>query len=166
MPVTKIKSITTIHQNSSLMRVIVSLYDCILTLNETELLVTSTKIMRFSEKEALAYLKSKNQDISKATYYRILGNVSSQTRQRLYNIAKNLRDLHMERIDELEKIKKEMWRNYHTESKPYLRVKILKEIKELQPYISAYHESTQSILEETVKQFGTEEDRALSTAIS
>ena len=70
----------------------------------------------------------------------------------------------MEWIDDLEKIKKEMWRNYHTESKPYIRVKILKEIKELQPYISAYRESTQSILEGTVKQFGTKEDRALSTA--
>lgn len=144
------------------MRENLSFYSRNMTLNDRELLVVATKIMRFSEEDALKYMKANKHEISAPTYYRILGRVESQTRQRLYEIAKNLRAFHMERIDELEKIRKEMWKNYHKEEKPYWRTKILVEIKEIQPYISAYHEATQSILEETVKQFAKEENHPLS----
>lgn len=133
-----------------------------MTLNATELLVVSTKVMRFDEKEGLAYLKSRGFPMDRSTYYRILGRVDSRTRERLYHIAKDLKDRHLDRIDELYHIKDEMWKNYHREADPVNRTRILREIKEIQPYISAYDEATQGILEESMRLFGKEEDIDLS----
>lgn len=118
--------------------------------------------MRFSETEALNYLKVHNHQMSAPSYYRILAHVKGETMKRLYEIAKTLKERHLERIDELDKIKKEMWKNYHQTKDPFDKVKILKEIRDTQPYISAYDESTQKIIQKTVKQFGKEEDIDLS----
>jgi len=138
-----------------------------MALNERELLVIATKIVGYNEKEALEYMEKHEHEMSAATYYRTLGKIEGQTRKRLYEIAKNMRELHMQRIDELEKVRKEMWKQYKLENeredgKPILAVRILKEIKEVQPYISAYHEATKEILEGTVKQFANEEGINLS----
>jgi len=132
-------------------------------LNDIELLVVATKVMRFSEKEALEYLKTHHHEITRATYYRILGHVESETRTRLFEICKTMKEQHLERIDEIDKIKKEMWVQYYREKEPLPKVRILKEIKELQPYVSAYCEATQAILEDSVKQFGDEENIDMSS---
>jgi len=131
-------------------------------LNDREVLVVATKVMHFSEKEAMAYLAAHNINISVPTYYRTLGRISAETQKRLFDICKNMKELHLERIDELRTIKKEMWLNYHKEKNPSKKVVILREIKEMQPYLSAYDEATQSILEESVKQFGNQENINLS----
>lgn len=134
-----------------------------MVLNERELLVVATKIVGFNEHDALEYMDEHHHKMGNSTYYRILGHVEGQTRNRLYAIAKGMRELHMQRIDELEKCRKEMWKQYRKECKdeenykPVNAVRILKEIKELQPYISTYHEATRDILESTVKQYASEE---------
>ncbi len=163
-----------------------------MTLNETELLIVATKTMRFSDEEALAYLKGKNKEISRSTYHRILGRVDVETKKRLFDICKNFTAHHLERIDALREVEKELWRNYHMKKSiiiqtredgydennekyskstaeimevpqtPIEKVKILKDITELQPYISAYEEATQSIMEKSVQQFGKEENVDLS----
>ena len=150
------------------MRGSVSSYSRNMTLNEREILVVTTKIVCKTEKESLKFMKDHEHEMSASTYYRILGHVEGQTRQRLYEIAKSMKELHMQRIDELEKVRTEMWSQYHKEcnrdeGKPILAVRILKEIKEVQPYISAYHEATQKILEDTVKKFAYEENIDLSS---
>ena len=129
-----------------------------MALNERELLVVATKVMRFSEKESLAYMKGHNHEMSAASYYRILVNIAGEARKRLYEIAKTMKELHLDRIDELHRIKKEMWVQYHKETEPRFKVRILKEIKEVLPWLSAYEEATKSILEEAVKQFVHEEN--------
>ena len=129
-----------------------------MALNDRELLVVGTKVMRFSEKEALAYMKEHNHEMSGRSYYRILAHVEGETRKRLYEIARTMKERHMERIDELNKIKKELWIQYNEEDVPRFKARILKELKELQPYISAYDEATKSILEESVKQFANEKN--------
>ena len=140
-----------------------SSYSSNMGLNDREKLVLNTKIMRLSEKESLQYLEAHKESMSVPTYYRILAHIEGETRKRLYEIAKEMTALHMERIDELERIKKEMWINYHKESEPRFKVKILREIKEMQPYISAYHEATKDILEDAVRRFANEEYRSIST---
>lgn len=134
-------------------------------LSDIEILVVATKVMRFSEKEALEYLRAHNHETTRATYYRILGHVESETRTRLFEICRTMKEQHLERIDEIDKIKKEMWTQYHREKEPLPKVRILKEIKELQPYVSAYNEATQSILEDSVKQFGDEENIDMSSLL-
>lgn len=137
-----------------------------MSLNERELLVVATKIFGLKEDAALDYMKEHEHEMSTATYYRILGHIEGQTRQRLFQIAKGMRELHMQRIDELEKVRTEMWDRYEVakkdKKKPLEAVKILKEIKEVQPYISTYHEATRDILEDTVKKFAHEEGLVLS----
>lgn len=132
-------------------------------LNERELLVVATKVMRFSEKESLAYMKLKNHEMVASSYYRILGRVEAETRKRLYEICKTMKERHLERIEELDLIKKEMWIQYHKENVPRFKVRTLKELRELQPYISAYDESTQGILEDAIKQFAHEKNLNLPT---
>jgi len=129
-----------------------------LGLNDRELLVIATKAMRFSEKESLEYLKAHNHAMGEASYYRILAHVKSETMKRLYEIAKSMKDHHLERIDELALIKKELWRTYHQSTLNADKIRALKVIGELQPWISAYDEATQSILENAVKQFKKEEE--------
>ena len=46
-----------------------------------------------------------------------------------------------------------MWQEYLRERSPYRRVLILKEIKELQPYLSSYYEATKMVLG---SKYGTE----------
>ncbi len=55
--------------------------------------------------------------------------------------------------DNCELIAKLMWENYLRERSPYRRVLILKEIKELQPYLSSYYEATKMVLG---SKYGTE----------
>ncbi|MGA9743969.1 MAG: hypothetical protein WBQ16_05080 [Nitrososphaeraceae archaeon] len=40
-----------------------------------------------------------------------------------------------------------MWQEYGKERSPYRRVLILKEIKEIQPYLSSYYQTTKMVLE-------------------
>lgn len=129
-------------------------------------MVVATKIIGYKEGRALTYMKDHDHEMASSTYYRILGQVEGKTRQRLYEIGRSMKELHMQRIDEIEKVRTEMWDRYEVakknDEKPLEAVKILKEIKEVQPYLSAYHESTRDILESTVKQFANEENISLS----
>ena len=122
--------------------------------------------MRFSVKEALEYLKEKGNQMSKRTYYRILGRISSETSKRLFEISKNMRERHMERIDELETIRKEMWKNYNKCDEPLDRVKILKQIVELLPYISAFDEATAGVIEEVIRNFGKDPEEQIPNLLT
>ena len=44
-------------------------------------------------------------------------------------------------------IERLMWQDYHLEPSPYKRVMILKEIKDLQPYISSYYDATRGVMQ-------------------
>jgi hypothetical protein len=53
--------------------------------------------------------------------------------------------------------RKLMWHEYLRERSPYRRVLILKEIKEIRPYLSSYYEETKLVLESR----GEEQERAM-----
>jgi len=129
-----------------------------LPLNPTEILVVLTKTMRYSEKEALKKLKEKGHEMRRDEYYKILGRVTSQTKERLYEICKNMKERHMDRIDDVEMIRGQLvdiLKAYGTNTTE--RLKALHELRELQPYISAYDEAAQGVLEDSVRAFGEEE---------
>jgi hypothetical protein len=54
--------------------------------------------------------------------------------------------MHLERLEEVELVRKEMWRQYHLEQDPFKKARILKLIIELQPYASAFAEATAAVL--------------------
>jgi hypothetical protein len=103
--------------------------------------------MRLSRARALAYMQQEGFPISDATLGRIKGKVKKLTLERLHHIAAiGFEDQHLSRIDNLENIERLMWKDYFDERSAYKRVLILKEIKELQPYISEYYEATKSVI--------------------
>lgn len=129
-----------------------------MTLNATELLVIATKTQRLSEVEALEYLKSHGVEMSRDTYYRTLGRVSSQSKKRLFEICKNMNERYVERIDDVEFIRKELLEILkNPKSSTMERLRALHELRELQPWMTSFDEGAQGVLEDAAKQFGDEE---------
>lgn len=119
-----------------------------LGLTERQRAVVATMRMRMPRDQALAYLRGEGFPMSNATLGRIKSWLRRTTLERLHHVAQfEFRDQHLERIDSVEHIAKLMWQNYFLEPAPYRRVLILREIKELQPYISSYYDTTRMVLE-------------------
>ena len=122
-------------------------------LNERQKAVIETIRMRFNEKQSLEYLKEVGFDIGPATFYREKRKVESLKLKRLYHIAKiGFQDQHLDRIDNTELCLKLMWENYHLEQDPFKRFQMLKDIILVQPYLSAYYETTKLIVEKQQSQ--------------
>jgi hypothetical protein len=105
--------------------------------------------MRMTEIEALSHLKIKGFQISPAKFYRIKKDMEDTMFERLSRIAsREFVSQHLERIDQLELVIKEMWRNYEVESNPSKKVVILQAITQVQPLLSQYYEATAEIAKE------------------
>jgi len=108
-------------------------------------LVAATRLMRFTEDEAVTYLKVKGYEMSRFKYHTILGEIDAMAMGRLFEIAREFPRHHLERIETLKCVEKELWRTYHSVA-PENRMPILKEIKEIQPYLSTYIEATAKVM--------------------
>ena len=117
-------------------------------LSEYKRAVLTTMTMRLSRQEALAYLRGEGYPISNATLGRIKSELKRNSLQRMHQIAAyEFHEQHLSRIDTCELITKLMWQEYLRERSPYKRVLILKEIKEVQPFLSSYYQTTKMVLE-------------------
>lgn len=111
--------------------------------------------LHISEKESLSYLKDRGFTISRAEFYRLKKEVQESTQERLNLIAsKEFLTQHMERIDTLRVILKEMWLNYHIENNPSKKVQILEKIEQNQVYLSSYYDSTRYVLQRAANKKG------------
>jgi hypothetical protein len=118
-------------------------------LSDTEKMIVNCTIMRLKENEALDYLRMNGHDMSRMTYYRMKRRVEEKKMQRLYEIARiGFVNQHIERIDQLELIQREMWKLYHEEQEPRYKAAILEKIASVQPYLSAYYEATKMVIKE------------------
>jgi hypothetical protein len=116
--------------------------------------------MNLHEKESLQYLDKNGYSISTAEFYRLKKQVKEKTQERLNLIAsKEFLSQHLERIDTLRTILKEMWANYHLEKNPTKRVQILEKIEENQLYLSSYYDSTRYVLQQAVQKQKLEIER-------
>ena len=119
-------------------------------LNDTEHLVLQTVRMRLRGKEAIAYLSAHGTNISVKHYYKVKAKLDSEKLSRLYEIGNyGFVDQHIERIENLELVQELLWKNYWTVhiKKPDTALRILREIREIQPYLSAYYEATKHIIQ-------------------
>jgi hypothetical protein len=66
--------------------------------------------------------------------------------QRLYFIAKHFQEQHLEKLDRIELIENLMWQNYHIETDPTKKVKILSTIVETQPYLTSFYEAATYVI--------------------
>ena len=126
-------------------------------LNDSEILVMQTMIMRFNEDESLAWINShlpkKAKKRSIRVFYRIKGKLKSPTDKRNFDLQKKgLWEQHLERIDQLETIMKFSWQNYHRAATPVVRQRILDSISAIQPLLSAYYSANQEVIEHDVKE--------------
>ncbi len=115
---------------------------------ELEQLILRCIVMRLSEKEALAYIADNHTGIESTRYYEIKRTLADKLVEEGYRItSKNgLYEQHMMRIQTLETIEKEQWKNYKSEVKPILKSAILERITSLQVYISSAYDYTRAII--------------------
>jgi hypothetical protein len=97
--------------------------------------------------------------LDKPFHYCSKQEIKESTNERLNLIAsKEFLSQHLERIDMLRTILKEMWANYHLEKNPLKRVQILEKIEENQIYVSSYYDSTRYVMEQSAKMNHTNQD--------
>ena len=118
-------------------------------LSDTDKAVVETIRMRLPTNQALQYLKDNKFHLSRASYFRHKKKVEQMKLKRLYHIAQiGFQDQHLERIDTYEMGFKIMWGNVLLEKDPYKQNAMIKDILLLQPYLSAYYESTKLVIGE------------------
>ena len=119
-------------------------------MNDTEELVLQTVRMRLKGNDAIVFLQAHGVTISLQHYYKVKGKIDKDKLSRLHEIGKyGFVDQHLERIDNLELVQELLWKNYwkvHL-GKPDVALRILREIREMQPYLSAYYEATKHIIQ-------------------
>jgi len=134
------------------------------TLSEQEKAVLETVRMRLSRQQSLLYLKENGFKMSQATLTRKKKKLNDMKLKRLHFIARlGFEDQHLDRVEGCELIEKFMWQNYHECNNPYQKTLILKEIINVQPYLSSYYEATKWILEEHTKNERKENKHISST---
>jgi hypothetical protein len=109
-------------------------------LSDTEKSVVETIRMRLSTEQSLQYMKD--------TYFRHKKKLEEKKLERL-NYMANLGFEYqcLDRIDGLELIEKKMWEEYNKEKDPWKRVQILKELAQIQPYLSSIYEATKFVID-------------------
>jgi len=119
--------------------------------------------MKLSEKESLAYLRSRDYEISVQHLYRLKKEIKESRFDRLALIAKSqFVDQHLERIDQLELVNQEMWKCYI--KKDYKAMDALLKIAELQTYISPYYEASKWVMEESIKKDDKQQEKDKSVS--
>ena len=109
--------------------------------------------MRLTRAEAIAYMKGQGYPMAETTYGKIKAYLKRTQLARLHYIAAiGFEQQHLERIDTCELMAKLHWQNYHLETNPYKKSMILREIRELQPYISTYYDLTRAVIERNGQQ--------------
>ena len=109
-------------------------------------LVAATKLMRFTEDESLTYLKANGYPMSRVKYRKIQREIEESTMHRLYSIAREFPRHHLERIETINEIERQLWKACHSVG-PEQRLGFLKQLLELQPYLSAYIEATPKVMQ-------------------
>ena len=123
-----------------------------MSLNDTQILVMQSIVMKLNESESLAWIHShqpnKKKPINRATYYRIKAKLKATGEKRKFELQKQgLWEQHLERIDQLETILKFSWQNYHRTTDTMNKQRILESITAIQPLLSAYYGASQEVIE-------------------
>jgi len=120
------------------------------SLNDRQKVVLETVYKQYKEDKALQYLADEGFPVSYRTLRRDKKFIQQNALPRLYQIAKlGFEKQHVERIDKLNMIEKEMWTKYEQIEDPYKQVLVLEKIANLQPIISAYYDTTRYVLEKS-----------------
>jgi hypothetical protein len=102
------------------------------------------------------YLKGEGKkEIKERQFFRIKQYMKEHQLDRLYEIAKEgFVSQHLDRIDDLISIKKEMWECYYAQKKsdPYKAAQVLVWLTAIQPYLSQYYEASKLIMRKVTEE--------------
>lgn len=130
-------------------------------LTDTQLLVIQAEIMTNTGKDALAFLEKHKHKMSRMTYWRHQNELRKSATARLYEEAKGAVDSQMKIIDELVTVKKQLWILFDDADQPIEiieKIRILHEIREVIPHITAAKAAIPHVIAEVIKNFGQEEE--------
>lgn len=128
-------------------------------LNETlQLVWAAHKRIKHWEK-IKPFLKEHGHEMGRATFYRKLGAARKQRREQLYEIAKGYAEGTVDRINTFYTLEDTLFEILENTTDNNVKIRAVKEIKELQYDITAFEESTQGTIEQDVKLFGNQESR-------
>jgi len=117
-------------------------------LSEKESLVIQARLMFKNDLNlSLKWLESKGFPMKKTQYYNTLNRLDSMGAERLFEIAKTFPAFHADEIEKFVLIEQQLYEQYYQEKAPINKARILKMIADIQPLITALHDSTQYILE-------------------
>ena len=116
-------------------------------------LIIYAQLQHMSDIDTLEYLAQHNHTIAISTLARIKKKIKDSRFSTMSKLAlEGFIAQHLERIQQLELITKELWLQYNAEKQPIKKAEILKMIAEIQPLISQYHEASKEVMEGQVRE--------------
>jgi hypothetical protein len=108
---------------------------------ELKILISTCQIRRHSTKESLELIKSHGFEISERTFFKYKSSMKEDVAIKTRFAIDNLVLKHLQSIETLELIDKELWHEYREVQDQHLKIKILNAIRENQIYHSKFQES-------------------------
>lgn len=136
------------------------------SLNDRQQLILRAEIMTKTNNEARAYLKEQGCTISDKTYRRQKLIIHGKDAERMFYLAKNAKERQMQIIDEFKLVKDEYWLIYRTSKNESIRIRTLKQIVEINPYITAAEAAIPYIIKEVIQNFGRSSEKPESKAVT
>lgn len=139
-------------------------------LSSVEIYCIQADIMYPTEKEAVEYLKTIGHKMGLRTFQTHKKQIRDNSTARLFYIAKGAKDEQMKIIDELNTIKSQLWILFNESNTETIeKIRILREIREVIPHITAATAAIPNIIKEVIQNFqktGTEPERDRRTVIT
>jgi hypothetical protein len=104
--------------------------------------------MHLKWKQAERYLIDENHEMGESTWYRWKKRLTSESQQRLYEIAQyEFPEQHLEAIEEIRTARKLMWENVHKVKDPFKQNIMVQNIINTLPLRSSYYDATKGVIE-------------------
>ena len=127
---------------------------------EINAMILHGQITGMSDPEIAHYLKSRGHEITVPNVRMRRFGMKDTANQRMLELAKNLPAFHIERINELMAIRRDLWEVRRAATKPADQIAADKALMELQTYLSTFAEATQYVVEEHNRIFGRGDGQA------
>lgn len=123
-------------------------------LSVVESAVLAAEIMYPTDKQATVYLNKEGHKMVVRTYQRKKKAIHDKDTERLYEMAKSGKENQMKRIDEFKLIKSEQWKIYRNATDDNVKLRALRQIRDIEPYISASEAAIPYIIRDVIENFG------------
>ncbi len=118
--------------------------------------VIHAEIMTSTDMEATEYLKDNKIKMALRTYREHKKKIHVDDTLRLYELAKAGKENQMGIIREYKTIKDQFWKMYRKETDPNIRLRALRQVREILPFITAAEAAVPFVIKEVIQNFGKE----------